>query len=297
MKRCARCEIDHPDSAPFCMACGGALDAVGLKTDATATGATQDPQPDTDNALPESAAKRTSIKLLPVAISLVIAIIVILVVAHYYRGVTLTIRTLPGGTSVVMDGRAMGTTGLDGVLTIANVKTGEHKLEMQHGGFNDVNQTISIKLTDLSKDINITLSPFGAETPTVTTKPSDAYKALYAAVKAKDTEAIKSHLSEATIEIMTTSAAAQKRPFPEVIANGLTESTAAPTLPELCPDRIKGRFGAVEVKRTDGKWEDLPFVIEKGEWKLAAGETFKGAYQMPGDPICVNAEPTPTPKP
>jgi hypothetical protein len=294
MKRCARCEIDHEDSAPFCIACGGALDTIKGGT-ATAKVIPVDGQAAAAGVAPVEPETKSRIKILPVAVSLAVALLIILVVAHYNRGVTLTLRTLPGGTAVFLDGRAMGTTGLDGYLTIGHLHAGKHTIALQHGGYTDLKQDFTVHLYDLSKSLELTMGQFGTEVPSISTKPADAYKALYAAVKAKDTDAIKSHLSESTIEVMTAAGAAQRRPFADVIANGLTESTAAATLPELCQDRIKGRFGALEVKRTDGKWEDLPWVIEDGQWKLAAGEMFKGAYRSPGDPICVNAAPSATP--
>jgi hypothetical protein len=275
------------------MACGGALDTIKGGTAHATEVPVGDPHVTAGGVAPVDQAAKRSIKLRPLLVSLGVALLIILVVAHYNRGVTLTIHTLPGGTAVMLDGRAMGTTGMDGYLTIGHLRAGKHTIALQHGGYNDLKQDFTVHLYDLSKGLELTLGQFGTEVPSISTKPSDAYKALYAAVKAKDTDAIKSHLSESTIEVMTAAGAAQHRPFADMIANGLTESTGAATLPELCQDRVQGRFGALEVKRTDGKWEDLPFVIEDGQWKLAAGEMFKGAYRSPGDPICINAAPSP----
>lgn len=274
------------------MACGAALDTVEGSPSESVNRRGVSASPSTPGEL----TKVRRIKLAPVAVTLVVALLVILGAWHYSRGVTLTIKTVPGGTAVLLDGRAMGNTGLDGYLRIEHLRPGSHQLTLQHGGFQDVVQTVTVRVFDFSKSVDVSLAQFGEES-TVTGLPSETYKALYAAVKAKDSDAIKSQLSAATLEVMTAAAAAQHRPFNEVIANGLTESTSAATLPEICQDRIKGRFGALEVKRTDGKWEDLPFVAENGKWKLAAGEMFKGAYRSPGDPICMNAAPTPTPTP
>jgi hypothetical protein len=124
--------------------------------------------------------------------------------------------------------------------------------------------------------------------------PTEAYKTLYAAVKRKDSAGIKKVLSKATIEFMTAAAQMQKKTFDEVIANGLSESTFSPTLPQLCQERVKGNMGGLEVKRTDGKWEDLPFIQEDGEWKLAVGDLFKGTWQKPGDTLCMKPEQMPT---
>jgi len=33
---------------------------------------------------------------------------------------------------------------------------------------------------------------------------------------------------------------------------------------------------------TENKWEDLPFVLEDGGWKLAVGDVFQDTYRKPG---------------
>jgi hypothetical protein len=35
------------------------------------------------------------------------------------------------------------------------------------------------------------------------------------------------------------------------------------------------------VQSTKGNWEDLPFVLEDGRWKLAVGDLFKNTYKKP----------------
>lgn len=120
--------------------------------------------------------------------------------------------------------------------------------------------------------------------------PTEAYKTLYAAVHRKDVEAIKKVLSKTTIEFMTAAAGMQKKPLDDVIVNGTIESNLSPTMPELCKERIKGEWGALEVKGASGKWEDVPFVLEDGQWKVAVGDIFKGTYQKPGDTLCMPAQ-------
>jgi hypothetical protein len=115
--------------------------------------------------------------------------------------------------------------------------------------------------------------------------PTTAYKTLYFAVKCKNTATIKKVLSAETVKFIIGTSAMQKKPFDEAIQYGLTESTFAPSLPQLCQARIKDKFGAVEVNGT-GRWEDLPFVLEGGEWKLAIGDIFGGSYQSPGETTC-----------
>ncbi len=113
--------------------------------------------------------------------------------------------------------------------------------------------------------------------------PTEAYKQLFAAVKSKDIEAIKRNLTKKTVEFGA-SAAARTGSTPEkMYENGFTESTFAATLPTIRDERINGNMGAVEVwSAKKSTWEDLPFMLEDGVWKLAVGELFSGAFKSPG---------------
>lgn len=117
----------------------------------------------------------------------------------------------------------------------------------------------------------------GAQTPT------DAYKMLYAAVKAKDTEKIKQMMSKDTQGLAQFLAERQKQPIEKSYENGFTATTFADALPEIREERVNDKFGAVEVyNQKEKRWEDLPFIKEDGNWKLAVGEVFKGSYKSPG---------------
>jgi hypothetical protein len=116
-----------------------------------------------------------------------------------------------------------------------------------------------------------------------TGSPTEAYKALYAAVKSKDTERIKSTMSKKTHEFAAMVSARQNNPIEKVFENGFTATTFAETLPEIRDERVSGDFGAVEVwNAKDKRWEDLGFVYEDGSWKLAIGEMFGGTFKSPG---------------
>lgn len=113
--------------------------------------------------------------------------------------------------------------------------------------------------------------------------PTEAYKALYAAVKSKDTEKIKAAMSKKTQEFGQMVSARNNTPIEKVYENGFTATTFADTLPEIRDERINGEFGAVEVwNAKDNRWEDLGFVSEDGAWKLAIGEMFAGSFKSPG---------------
>ncbi len=113
--------------------------------------------------------------------------------------------------------------------------------------------------------------------------PTEAYKRLYAAVKAKNTENIKAEMSEASREFAESLASRQNKPVEKVYENGFSATTFSPTLPEIRDERVKGCWGGLEVRNSkDNKWEDVPFVNEGGAWKFAIGEIFSNEYESPG---------------
>ena len=113
--------------------------------------------------------------------------------------------------------------------------------------------------------------------------PTEAYKRLYAAVKAKNTDAIRNEMSAKTKEFAKALAARQNKTEPEVLTNGFTASTFSPELPEIRDERIKDDMGSVEVwNDKDKRWDDLPYVREADGWKLAIGDIFAGTFKSPG---------------
>lgn len=115
------------------------------------------------------------------------------------------------------------------------------------------------------------------------TTPREAYRLLYEAVKAKDTEGIKLLMSKNTMTFAGFAAQQQNQSLEKMFENGLTATTFADKLPESRDIRVNGNFGAVEVwNEKDNRWDDLPFVLEDGGWKLAVGDAFNGNYKSPG---------------
>jgi hypothetical protein len=114
--------------------------------------------------------------------------------------------------------------------------------------------------------------------------PTEAYKRLFEAVKAKDTDAIKRNLTVKSAEMGQLMVDKKmKNTIEEALENGLTATTFSPTLPTIRDERINGNMGSVEVWNSkDSKWEDLPFMLEDGSWKLAWGEQFAGTFVSPG---------------
>lgn len=133
----------------------------------------------------------------------------------------------------------------------------------------------SVETADNRKSVETT----GAQTPT------EAYKMLYAAVKAKDTEKIKHVVSKETHGLAEFMAARSNQPIAKSYENGFTATTFAAELPEIRDERVKNEFGAIEVyNQQDKRWEDLPFIKEDSGWKLAIGDVFQDKHKSPGDP-------------
>jgi hypothetical protein len=113
--------------------------------------------------------------------------------------------------------------------------------------------------------------------------PTDAYKRLYAAVKAKDIEAIKQQMTAKTIDLGKVSMQRFGKTEQQAYENGFTATTFSDTLPNIRDERIKDDSGAIEVWNSkESKWEDLPFLKEDGRWKLAVGDAFGGSFKSPG---------------
>ncbi len=113
--------------------------------------------------------------------------------------------------------------------------------------------------------------------------PTEAYKRLFAAVKEKNTEKIKGEMSQMSQELAESLAGRQKVTIDKVYENGLTGTTFSETLPIMRDERIASCYAGLEVRNSkEQRWEDLPFAIENGQWKLAVGELFAGKYRSPG---------------
>ena len=116
--------------------------------------------------------------------------------------------------------------------------------------------------------------------PTVKAQsPTEAYKMLYAAAKAKDKATIKQLMSKGSLGLAEMSAGQQKKPVDAILENGLVAPTFSDTITEIRDERVKDKIGAIEVfNQKDNRWEELPFVFEDGGWKLAVGDLFANTF-------------------
>jgi hypothetical protein len=113
--------------------------------------------------------------------------------------------------------------------------------------------------------------------------PMEAYKMLFKAVKAEDSESIKKMMSAASLKFAEGAAAQRKQSVDEILKNGFYASTITEALPDMRDERIKDEFGAVEVWVTkEQKWEDTSYVKETDGWKIAVGDVFGGTFKSPG---------------
>lgn len=141
---------------------------------------------------------------------------------------------------------------------------------------------VLLALTILTAGVSIGCGE-GSDANSGNDSPTEAYKRLFAAVKSKNTEAIKEQLSKKTIELGVMSSQKFNKPLAAAYENGFTATTFSETLPTIRDERVKDDMGAVEVwNAKDTKWEDLPFIYEDGRWKLAMGDAFAGTYKSPG---------------
>ena len=109
--------------------------------------------------------------------------------------------------------------------------------------------------------------------------PTEAYKMLYAAVKAKDKATIRQLMSKGSMGLAEFQSAQQKQPIDKILENGFFAPTLAPTITEIRDERIKDNFGRIEVyNEQEKRWEDLPFIFENGSWKVAVGDIFQGTF-------------------
>ncbi len=113
--------------------------------------------------------------------------------------------------------------------------------------------------------------------------PTESYKRLYAAVKSKDTEAIKKQLTKKTLDFGVMSSQRYNKTLDAAYENGFTDTTFSESLPTIRDERIKDNMGSIEVWNSKNSvWEDLPFINEDEGWKLAQGDLFAGSFKSPG---------------
>ena len=97
--------------------------------------------------------------------------------------------------------------------------------------------------------------------------PLETFKTYTKAIKAKDTAAMKTLLSEATLKIHEQEAKAQNVSVDDIVKRETLFGENQTTV-EYRNEKIDGDKATLEVKTQYGSWETVPFVREGGEWKI-----------------------------
>jgi len=113
--------------------------------------------------------------------------------------------------------------------------------------------------------------------------PTDAYKLLFEAVKAKDTGKIQQLFSMKSTALALSAAKQYNKSLEKQLEYAMQETAMADSLPEIRDERVKDNFGAIEVfNQKANQWDDTVFVFEDGGWRLAIGEQWANTYKSPG---------------
>lgn len=98
--------------------------------------------------------------------------------------------------------------------------------------------------------------------------PTETLLALNEASKQKDLTAVKSYLSQGTLDLLKREAEKQKKTVDEVLKED--EDSPFQELPQTRNEVISGDTATVDVKNTvTGEYEPFPLVKENGAWKVA----------------------------
>jgi len=97
--------------------------------------------------------------------------------------------------------------------------------------------------------------------------PVETFKTYIKAYKNKDITAMKLLLSSETIKMHEQEAKAQGVTVDDIVKRETLLSEGQTTV-EYRNEKIEGDRATLEVKNSYGAWEKIPFVKEKGEWKI-----------------------------
>lgn len=103
----------------------------------------------------------------------------------------------------------------------------------------------------------------GSSTPST---PVETFKTYVKAIKAKDTQAMKVLLSNATLKMHEQEAKAQNISVEEIIKRETLLAEGQTTV-EYRNEKIDGDKATLQVK-SSGFWQTIPFVREDGVWKI-----------------------------
>jgi len=141
----------------------------------------------------------------------------------------------------------------------------------QQGGNANANTTVSVN-TDPVNMNTVAVVP-ASNTSTANSpdagKPTEAYKAAYAARKNKDIAALKKLMSKDLLEFLTEMGQMGGGDKKQTLDQVLVESGNEPKTDATRNERITGDRATVEYQDDDGEWEVMDLVKEDGMWKLS----------------------------
>lgn len=97
--------------------------------------------------------------------------------------------------------------------------------------------------------------------------PLDTLKAYHLAIIKKDTSAMKSYLSAASIKMAEEEAQAQKLTLDEVILRETLFPEGQKVI-KFRDEKIEGDKATIYVQNPAGMWDMVPFIKEGGYWKI-----------------------------
>lgn len=105
--------------------------------------------------------------------------------------------------------------------------------------------------------------------------PAETLKEYVEAARSRDLAKLRQTASKRSIEMMDELLVEEGSTLEETIKKS---DPAIPPMfenPEVRNEKINGNRASIEVKQPgSGEWMEVPFVMEEGRWKLAAGEQF-----------------------
>jgi hypothetical protein len=97
--------------------------------------------------------------------------------------------------------------------------------------------------------------------------PIETFKTYIKAIKAKDADAMRLLLSEATLKMHEQEAKSQGTTLDEIILREPLYNDGQRTI-EFKDEKIEGERATLEVRNSSKNWQTVQFVLENGAWKI-----------------------------
>ena len=117
--------------------------------------------------------------------------------------------------------------------------------------------------------------------------PTAAMNSQVAAMQKNDLPAMRSNLSQGTLQMIEKAAQAQKVTSDEVLASMSRQANTANKdgAIEIRNEQITGDTATLEIKNpVTGGWDKIPFVKEEGRWKIALDRFMEDVLKQTEEP-------------